>query len=175
MKPNFAFSNTDDGAGAGMIPTRDQIALADTWDLTLLYGTPEKWSEDFECLHGIYPDIAQFKGHVGQSAQTLRDVLEFDKALNLKIERLYHYAMLKMSENSSDDANLRREGQLQNLLTRIGEAGSYGRLSPSGAGGRAGLAADADRSAAGPDLTRPVGRAGRAWRQGEPLCGVVVL
>lgn len=72
-----------------------------------------------------YPAIAQFKGRVGESAAALRDTLEFDKTQNLTIERLYHYAMLKMSENSSDDANLRREGQLQNLLTKIGEAGSF--------------------------------------------------
>lgn len=125
MKSNSIFFKNDNEAGAGQIPTRDQIALADTWDLTILYGTPEKWAEDFSALQESYPGMAQFKGRVGESAESLRDTLEFDKALNFKIERLYHYAMLKMSENSSDDANLRREGQLQNLLTKIGEVGAF--------------------------------------------------
>ena len=119
------FSDDDEGAGAGRIPTRDQIATEDTWDLTLLYATPEKWEEDFAALQGGYPGISPFKGHVGESARTLRDTLEFEKALNLKIERLYHYAQLKMSEDSSDDANLRRDGQLKNLLTKIGETCSF--------------------------------------------------
>jgi len=52
-------------------------------------------------------------------------VLEFDKALNLKIERLSHYAMLRISEDASNAANLKREGELQNLLTVIGEGASF--------------------------------------------------
>ena len=125
MKSHFLFSKNDDGAGASQIPTRDQIAETDTWDLTILYATPERWAEDFAGLQASYSGMSQFKGRVGSSAETLRDTLEFDKRLNYKIERLYHYAMLKMSENSSDDSNLRREGQLQNLLTKIGEAGAF--------------------------------------------------
>src|SRR5207248_2513798 len=72
-----------------------------------------------------YAGILEFKGRVGESAAQLLACLEFEKSLNLKIERLYHYAMLKMSEDSSDNANLAREGQLQNLLTKIGEAASF--------------------------------------------------
>ena len=118
-------SNNDDGAGSGRIPTRVQIAIADSWDLTPLYATPDKWDKDFTELQGRYPGIARFKGHVGESARAVLETLEFDKALNLKIERIYHYASLKMSEESSDDVNLRREGQLKNLLTKIWEAGSF--------------------------------------------------
>ncbi len=90
----------------------------------LLYPTPEKWGEDFQALQASYTDLAKFKGHVGESAQTLRDSLELETKFNLQIERLGHYAMLKMSEDSSDNANLMREGQLQNLLTKIGEVTS---------------------------------------------------
>lgn len=125
MKITPAFQKNDAGSGAAPVPTRDQIPAADTWDLSLLYATPEKWGEDFQSLQSSYGGIVQFKGRVGESAQTLRDTLEFDKALNLKIERLNHYASLKISEDSSDNANLAREGQLQNLLTKIGEVSAF--------------------------------------------------
>ncbi len=125
MKLAPAFYKDEPAGGGKQTPTRDQIPATDTWDLTLLYATPEKWTEGFAELQGTYADIAKFKGRVGESAQALRDCLEFDKALNLKIERLYHYAMLKMSEDSSDNENLSREGQLQNLLTKIGEVSSF--------------------------------------------------
>ena len=61
----------------------------------------------------------------GESAQTLREVLEFEKALGLRIERLAHYASLQTSEDSSDEENLAREGQLENLFTLIGESQSF--------------------------------------------------
>lgn len=125
MTPQRIFHKNENESAAKQIPTRDQIPLADTWDLTILYPTPEKWAEDFQSLQSAYSEIAKFKGHVGESAEKLRDALEFEKALNLKIERLYHYAMLKMSEDSADNTNLSREGQLQNLLTKIGEVSAF--------------------------------------------------
>jgi len=110
---------------ASEIPTRDQVPASDTWNLAALYPSPEKWSEDFAGLQARYEQIGQFKGRVGESAQTLRDCLEFDMGLSIQIERLNHYAMLRSSEDSSDNGNLAREGQLQNLLTIIGEVSSF--------------------------------------------------
>ena len=118
MKHSSIFYKDEPAAGANETPSRDQIPLEDTWDLTLLYPTPEKWSEDFLALQSSYTGLAKFKGRVGESAQTLCESLELEGKFNLQIERLYHYAMLKMSEDSSDNANLMREGQLQNLLTK---------------------------------------------------------
>ncbi|MEA3186294.1 MAG: oligoendopeptidase [Chthoniobacter sp.] len=107
------------------IPTREQIPIADTWDLTVLYPTPGSWDEDFTRLQLAYPRIEEFKNRVGSSAKSLLECLEFDKELSLTIERLSHYASLKTSEDSSDADHLRREGQLQNLLTKIAEASSF--------------------------------------------------
>lgn len=111
--------------GAREIPSRDQVSASDTWNLSALYESPEKWNEDFVRLQGRYEQVTQFKGRVGESAQTLRDCLEFDKELNLQIERLNHYAMLRSTEDSADNDNLARESQLQNLLTIIGEISAF--------------------------------------------------
>jgi oligoendopeptidase F len=115
----------DEPAGATQIPQRSDLALEDTWDLTLLYPSPAAWDADFTSLEKRYPTLGDFRGKIAESAALLRDCLELEKSLSLQIERLYHYAMLKMSEDSSDDANLQREGRMQNLLTRIAEAGAY--------------------------------------------------
>ena len=107
------------------IPTRSEIPVTDTWDLTVLYLTPEDWTADFTRLQQQYPGYARFKGKIGQSAANLRECLEFDKDLSLRIERLGHYASLRMSEDSSDAANLKCSAELDNLLTKVGEAASF--------------------------------------------------
>ena len=112
-------------AGGGATPLRSQVALGDTWDLTPLYGSPEGWSEDFTRLQQQYPSIAEHRGKLGQSATALRDALEADKEISRLIEKLYHYASLRAAEDSSDAANLAREAQLQNLLTKIGESCAF--------------------------------------------------
>jgi oligoendopeptidase F len=115
----------EESAGAARIPGRADIAAADTWDLAVLYPTPDDWAADFARLLEQFPRYGEFKGKIGRSAANLLACLEFDRDLSLRVERLHHYASLRMSEDSSDAENLKREGQLQNLLTKIAEASSY--------------------------------------------------
>jgi len=106
-------------------PSRDDIPEADKWDLSHLFLNVGKWSEDFAWIQATYPRLTNWKGRIGESAQTLAEILEFEKALDLKIERVYHYASLQLAEDSSNPDYLTRIGQLQNLLTTIGEASSF--------------------------------------------------
>ena len=107
------------------VPTRSEIPESDKWDLTHLFTDVGKWQEDFAWLQRAYPKLEQWKGRVGESAQTLADVLEFEKSLELKIERVYHYASLQLAEDSTNNEYLTRIGQVQNLLTKIGEAAAF--------------------------------------------------
>src|SRR6201987_171089 len=107
------------------IPTRSEIAEADTWDLKKLYQTEQDYQQDLQKLKKEYPQYASYKGKVGQSAQDLLDVLEFDKAVDVLAERLGHYVSLKASEDSSDRENLARKAEFSNLGTKIREAASF--------------------------------------------------
>src|SRR5216117_4106745 len=107
------------------IPTRADIPEPDKWDLTQLFTDVGKWQEDFAWLQRTFPKLERWKGRVGESAQTLAEVLEFEKSLELKIERVYHYASLQLAENSTNNEYLARIGQVQNLLTKIGEASAF--------------------------------------------------
>src|SRR5881409_140163 len=109
----------------GDVPTRTDIPESDKWDLTQLFADVSKWQEDFARVQRMYPNIAQWKGRVGESAQTLAEVLEFEKSLELKMERVYHYASLQLAEDSANNEYLARVGQVQNLLTKIGEAAAF--------------------------------------------------
>jgi oligoendopeptidase F len=107
------------------IPTRAEIAEADKWDLSQLFASSDKWSEDFAWIQATFPRLADWKGRVGASAGSLGELLEFEKTLDLKIERVYHYASLQLAEDSANPDYLARMGQLQNLLTTIGEVASF--------------------------------------------------
>jgi len=107
------------------IPTHAVISESDKWDLTHLFADVSKWQEDFAWLQRVYPKLEEWKGTVGETAQTLADVLEFEKSLELKIERVYHYASLQLAEDSTNNEYLTRIGQVQNLLTKIGETSAF--------------------------------------------------
>jgi oligoendopeptidase F len=105
--------------------TRADVPDSDKWDLSHLFSDVDKWAEDFAWLQQAYPKLSDWKGRLGESAAILAACLEFEKSLDLKIERLYHYASLQLAEDSANPEYLGRVGQLQNLLTKIGETASF--------------------------------------------------
>jgi oligoendopeptidase F len=107
------------------IPSRADIPESDKWDLRHLFTDVNKWQEDFAWLQREYPKVERWKDTVGESAETLAAVLEFEKVLELKIERVYHYASLQAAEDSTNNEYLARIGQVQNLLTKISEAAAF--------------------------------------------------
>jgi len=106
-------------------PTRADVPESDKWDLTHLFANASKWQEDFAWLQQEYPKLQQWKGRVGESAQNLSAILEFEKSLELKMERVYHYASLQAAQDSTNNEHLARIGQVQNLHTRISEAAAF--------------------------------------------------
>ena len=107
------------------VPARSEVPESDKWDLSYLFSDADKWQEDFAWLQRTYPKLQEWKGRVGESAQTLAAVLEFEKSLELKMERVHHYASLQLAEDSTNNEYLSRIGQLQNLLTKIAEAAAF--------------------------------------------------
>ncbi|PYL06628.1 MAG: oligoendopeptidase F, partial [Verrucomicrobia bacterium] len=99
------------------VPSRSDIPDSDKWDLTHLFADVSKWQEDFAWVRREYPKLERWKGRVGESAQTLAAMLEFEKSVELKMERVYHYASLQLAEDSTNSEYLARIGQVQNLLT----------------------------------------------------------
>ena len=107
------------------VPTRAEIPEPDKWDLTHLFADVSKWQEDFLWAQKIYPRIRDWKGKLAASPKTLAECLEFEKTLDLKLERLYHFASLQLAEDSANTEYLARIGQIQNLFTKIGEAFAF--------------------------------------------------
>ena len=99
------------------IPTRDAVKSEDTWDLAPVFATPADWQAALEKLAADFPKIAEWKGRLGESPAVLRDVLEFEKTLDLTCENLRVYASLKLSEDSSDAQNLARTTPLDSPTT----------------------------------------------------------
>jgi oligoendopeptidase F len=106
-------------------PTRADLPDSDKWDLRHLFADVGKWEEDFCWVQQTGAKIVDWKGRVGESAKALADLLEFEKHIDLKIERLYHFASLQLSEDSANSEYLGRYGRLQNMLTTLAELSAF--------------------------------------------------
>ncbi len=107
------------------IPGREEVDDAYKWDLSLLYQNDQAWEQGYNELAESYQAISQFKGTLGQSAAQLLEALEFEKALDLLLERLYHFASLRLAEDAADNKHLDRIGRIRNLHARINETVAF--------------------------------------------------
>lgn len=107
------------------IPARDQIEERDTWDLSSLYADDAHWELAFREFETSFPRFAEFKGGFTASAVALLRCLEFRNDLDRLLERLGHYAFLRVSEDGANDANQARKARLEQARTRAAETAAF--------------------------------------------------
>lgn len=107
------------------IPTREQVPIEETWDLTKLYADQDRWESDFASLRGLGEGIVARRGTLGASVESLASVLDLQAALDERTEHLYVYAMLSRDENTADTAAIARYERIASLATEISEAVSF--------------------------------------------------
>ena len=107
------------------LPERSEVDVNDTWDLSSLFPSDDAWEKALAEFEKQIPRYQEFRGKLGESAQSLADCLDFDSEVNQIGERVAYYAMLKTSE---DQANSDYQGMMmrfQNIAVGAGEAASY--------------------------------------------------
>lgn len=106
------------------LPSRNDVALADTWDLLSLYASDNDWQLDLSKAKDEIAKYESFKGKLA-SVDSLVDLLNFDSETDRLLERLGCYAYLRSTENQTDDAAQRMVAQFQNVASRAAEASSF--------------------------------------------------
>ncbi len=107
------------------LPTRDRVKTEDTWDLSRLYTSDEQWNKDLKKLKRMTERFAEFRGRLGESAQVVRECLEFDAQFDRLAQRLGVYAFLRTAEDQTNNVYQAMQGQFQNVAARAAEAASY--------------------------------------------------
>lgn len=107
------------------LPSRESVRAADSWDLSSLYADNESWEVDFQRLDSLIPDFENYRGKLGESAETLAAALSFDSEFDRIAERLGTYAFLKTTEDQGNSDYQAMKARFQNLAVRAGQASSY--------------------------------------------------
>src|SRR5690349_7299467 len=84
---------------------REEIDLNARWDMESIYASHEQWEADFQTIEKQLPGLEQFRGNLGQNAETLLTALEMRDAINQQLRRLYVYAFMRLHENLRNTAS----------------------------------------------------------------------
>ncbi|MEM0926825.1 MAG: oligoendopeptidase F [Planctomycetota bacterium] len=110
---------------AGAPLERSQVPIEDCWDLDSLFGTNEAWAEAFESIESDISKYETFRGRLGESSETLLEMLRFDSDLSRRTERVAIYAFLKTTEDQGNSDYQAMKMRFQNLAVRSNQAASF--------------------------------------------------
>lgn len=107
------------------VPRRSDVPAEYTWDLSLVYGSPEAWERDSAALDEMLPEVAALQGKVGQSAGTLLRTLQLRDELTKRLYQLYTYAGHLRDSDSTDPAGQALDERAGSLLARVNAAMAF--------------------------------------------------
>ena len=83
-----------------MVLQRNEINEKDTWDLSTIFETDQKWEEELALLTEDTKQAATLEGHLLDSAESLLDITERYLDLSRRLEKLYVYAHMKNDQDT---------------------------------------------------------------------------
>ncbi len=107
------------------LPTRDQIAEADTWDLSGLYVNKQAWEEEYKQLEQSEKEYAKFQGTLAEGANKISACLEFDSQCMRKLDRVYTYSHLLNDEDKTHNTHQELYERAVGLATKLSQARSF--------------------------------------------------
>lgn len=96
-----------------------------TWDLTTIFKSDEAFEEAFKSIEAKIGEEEKFKGHLGESAETLYEALSLEDELGTKLEKVYVYAHLKQDQDTANDKYTGLEARAHQLVIKYSSALSF--------------------------------------------------
>ena len=107
------------------IPNRSEVSPEHCWNLSGLFESNALWEEGLVTLEKMTGEIERFRGKLGESAETLRECLDFNMELGLLGERLGSYAQLRTAQDGGNSEEQGRFSRYMNVAVRLEAAMSY--------------------------------------------------
>jgi len=83
-----------------MVLQRNEINEKDTWDLSTIFETDQKWEEELALLTEDTKEAASLEGHLLDTAKSLLNITERYLDLSRRLEKLYVYAHMKNDQDT---------------------------------------------------------------------------
>ncbi|MDE6674254.1 MAG: oligoendopeptidase F [Acetatifactor sp.] len=110
---------------AKTLPTRDQVAVEDTWNLSLMYADREAWEADLKQAQEMGKKLADQEGHVCDSAQSLLDTLRQQTDLYRKLNHLGVYVSCLSDQDTANDTHQEMNQRFYSIVAGIESSISF--------------------------------------------------
>ena len=107
------------------LPTREEVPVELTWDLTTIYADDEAWEKAFAAAAEKIEAFKKYEGTLDQSAEAFQEALETMLAVFREVSVVYTYAHLKNDQDTSNNTYQAMSDRALTLVTSATEAASW--------------------------------------------------
>ncbi len=107
------------------LPTREEVPVELTWDLTTIYVNDDEWEKAFNAAAEKITDFKKYEGTLDQGAQAFQEALETMLAVFREVSVVYTYAHLKNDQDTGNSTYQAMSDRALTLVTSATEASSW--------------------------------------------------
>ena len=112
-------------AVARTLPTRAEVDKRFTWDAESVFADEAAWESAVETILARLPDLAEFKGHLGDSPETLADWFDATERVQRLFGKVTVYTTMSYSVDVNDQAAVARTDRTRTAAAQLGAAMSF--------------------------------------------------
>jgi oligoendopeptidase F len=96
-----------------------------TWDRESVFPDAAGWDQAVETILARLPDLAEFRGHLGDSPDALADWFDANESVHRLMGRAMVYSTMSYSVDTGDQAALARTDRARSVAAQLGAAASF--------------------------------------------------
>ena len=104
---------------------REEVPVEFTWNLTDIFPSDEAWLAEYEALKAVPAEIEAYRGHLGESAETLLGFLKEQDDISVRLEKLYGYASCQSDQDTGNGAWQDMRGKAISTMVAISSAAAF--------------------------------------------------
>jgi oligoendopeptidase F len=107
------------------LPGRDEVEKKFTWNAESVFAGNAGWEAAVAAILAKLPDLAEFKGHLGQSPEMLADWFDAAEAAQRLMGKVNVYATMSYSVDANDQAAAARSDRARTTHAQLGAAMAF--------------------------------------------------
>ncbi len=104
---------------------REEVPVEFTWNLKDIFPSDEAWLAEYEALKTVPAEIEAYRGHLGESAETLLGFLKAQDEISVRLEKLYGYASCQSDQDTGNGAWQDMRGKAISTMVAISSAAAF--------------------------------------------------
>lgn len=107
------------------LPDRKDVPVEHTWDVASVYPSDEAWEKAVADTAARLPEIAAYRGRLGESPAVLADFFELMDEVALTVGKLSTYVTLRFTVDTSDQQAAALNDRSRALFAQFGAATAF--------------------------------------------------